>query len=106
MPPASGSPAAAGVRGGDGSEWQKPSLLSPPPPAPPAFLLSPSRGFSPNTLPGACLGGLRAQVSEPGLKRWKSQPPASPAQSRPGSVTQPQFPHLYNGVMSVSTFES
>lgn len=34
VPPASGSPAEAGVRGGDGSEWQKPSRLSPPPPAP------------------------------------------------------------------------
>lgn len=56
-------------------------------PGPPAFL-SPSRGFSPNTLPGVCWGGLRAQVSEPDLKRWKSQLPASPAQSLPGSVTQ------------------
>ena len=34
MLPASGSPAAAGVRGGDGSERQKPSLLSPPPSTP------------------------------------------------------------------------
>ena len=102
VPPASGSPAAAGVRGGDGSEWQKPSLLSPPPstPQPSSLALQEASPQIP------CLGGQRAQVSEPGLTRWKSQPPASLAHSRPGSVTQPQFPHLYNGVMSVSTFES
>ena len=76
MPPASGSPAAAGVRSRDGSQWQKPGLLLPPPPAPRPASLALPQASSQNTLPGARLGGLRAQWSEPSLKRPKSQLPA------------------------------
>lgn len=68
VPPASGSPEAAGVRGRDGSGWQEPSLLSAPP-LPPC-LLGPSRGFFPK--PSAC--SLPGRPKSPGGRGWAQLP--------------------------------
>lgn len=66
--PASGSPEAAGVRGRDGSGWQKPSLLAVPP-FPPC-LLGPSRGFS--SKPFAY--SLTGRPKSPGGSGWVQMP--------------------------------